>query len=90
MLGEAKRLERLVGDLLDLARLGAQDFRIDLAPVDLAALVHGAAAGVVDRAARPPASTSALEAPRAAGVDLRPTPLGCVRCWTGCSTTRCG
>jgi two-component system OmpR family sensor kinase len=43
MLGEAKRLERLVGDLLDLARLGAQDFRIELAPVDLVALVHGAA-----------------------------------------------
>lgn len=41
--GEAKRLERLVGDLLDLARLGAQDFRIELAPVDLSALVHGTA-----------------------------------------------
>ena len=43
MLGEAKRLERLVGDLLDLARLGAQDFRIDLAPVDLVALAAAAA-----------------------------------------------
>ncbi|MBE7189136.1 HAMP domain-containing sensor histidine kinase, partial [Jatrophihabitans endophyticus] len=30
-------------DLLDLARLGARDFRIDLADVDLAALVHAAA-----------------------------------------------
>jgi len=44
MLGEAQRLERLVGDLLDLARLGAQDFRVEFAPVDLTALV-GAAAG---------------------------------------------
>jgi two-component system, OmpR family, sensor kinase len=43
LLGESKRLERLVGDLLDLARLGAQDFRVDLAPVDLTGLVHGAA-----------------------------------------------
>ena len=39
MLGESHRLDRLVGDLLDLARLGAEDFRIDLRPVDLAALV---------------------------------------------------
>ena len=29
-------------DLLDLARLGADDFRIDLAPTDLVALVRGA------------------------------------------------
>jgi two-component system sensor histidine kinase BaeS len=43
VLGEAKRLERLVGDLLDLARLGAQDFRLEFAPVDLVGLVHGAA-----------------------------------------------
>ena len=39
VLGEAHRLERLVSDLLDLARLGAQDFRIDLRPVDLTALM---------------------------------------------------
>jgi len=43
VLGEARRLERLVSDLLDLARLGAQDFRIDLRPVDLTALVRAAA-----------------------------------------------
>jgi two-component system OmpR family sensor kinase len=43
MLGEARRLERLVSDLLDLARLGAQDFRIDPQPVDLTALVRTAA-----------------------------------------------
>ncbi|MEN3358224.1 MAG: two-component system, OmpR family, sensor kinase [Mycobacteriales bacterium] len=48
MLGEARRLERLVSDLLDLARLGAQDFRIDEQPVDLTALVR--AAGDVWRA----------------------------------------
>jgi two-component system sensor histidine kinase BaeS len=42
MLAEAHRLDRLVSDLLDLARLGAADFRIDPAPTDLAALVRGA------------------------------------------------
>lgn len=42
LLGEARRLERLVSDLLDLARLGAQDFRLDLAEVDLDDLVRRA------------------------------------------------
>jgi two-component system sensor histidine kinase BaeS len=42
MLAEARRLERLVSDLLDLARLGAQDFRIDRQPVDLTALARSA------------------------------------------------
>lgn len=42
ILDEARRLERLVSDLLDLARLGAQDFRIDLARIDLAELVRHA------------------------------------------------
>jgi two-component system OmpR family sensor kinase len=42
MLAEAGRLDRLVSDLLDLARLGAQDFRVDLAPVDLTDLVRRA------------------------------------------------
>ncbi|HEY2174951.1 MAG TPA: HAMP domain-containing sensor histidine kinase [Mycobacteriales bacterium] len=44
MLAEARRLERLVSDLLDLARLGADNFRIDLAPVELTALVRHAGA----------------------------------------------
>jgi len=43
MLGEAHRLERLVADLLDLARLGAQDFRIDVTLVDIGALASSAA-----------------------------------------------
>jgi len=43
MLAESARLERLVADLLDLARLGAQDFRIDVTWVDLGALVADAA-----------------------------------------------
>lgn len=36
---EAARLERYVGDLLDLARLSADDFTIEVAPVDLGRLV---------------------------------------------------
>lgn len=41
---EASRLERLVSDLLDLARLGADDFRLDITNVDLTTLVEDAAA----------------------------------------------
>ena len=40
MLGEAQRLDRLVADLLDLARLQAQDFRIEPSIVDLTDLVQ--------------------------------------------------
>ena len=47
---EAGRLTRLVEDLLDLARLGADDFRLELAPTDLAALLDQAAAAWAPRA----------------------------------------
>jgi two-component system, OmpR family, sensor kinase len=40
---ESARLERLVSDLLDLARLGADEFRLDLADVDLVSIVRGCA-----------------------------------------------
>jgi signal transduction histidine kinase len=43
MLTEAHRLDRLVADLLDLARLDAQEFRIDLVDVDVLELAHAAA-----------------------------------------------
>jgi two-component system sensor histidine kinase BaeS len=43
ILDEALRLDRLVQDLLDLARLDADDFRVDLAPVDLGRVVSDAA-----------------------------------------------
>jgi signal transduction histidine kinase len=39
VLDEAQRLDRLVRDLLDLARLGADDFRLDMADIDLTQLV---------------------------------------------------
>ncbi len=40
---ESQRLDRLVTDLLDLARLGADDFRLDVADVDLVPVVRSAA-----------------------------------------------
>jgi two-component system OmpR family sensor kinase len=43
MLAESQRLNRLVADLLDLARLDAQEFRIELSTVDVADLARSAA-----------------------------------------------
>ena len=40
---EADRMQRLVSDLLDLARAGADDFRLDMSTVDLGGLVDEAA-----------------------------------------------
>ena len=40
---EAARLNRLVTDLLDLARLGTAEFRVEIVPVDLAAVFADAA-----------------------------------------------
>lgn len=37
---EAARLDQLVSDLLDLARLGADDFRLDITEVDLTGLMN--------------------------------------------------
>ncbi|GHH83647.1 two-component sensor histidine kinase [Kitasatospora indigofera] len=42
--GETLRLDRFLGDLLDLARLEAEDFRLDTGRTDLSALVAEAAA----------------------------------------------
>ncbi len=39
VLGEAQRLDRFVADLLDLARLDADEVRIDAVDVDMAALI---------------------------------------------------
>ncbi len=48
---ESRRLERLVGDLLDLAKLEARRFSLDLQPVDLGGSVAAAAAGFEPTAA---------------------------------------
>jgi len=39
IVAESARLERLVSDLLDLARLGADSFHLDVGPINVAALV---------------------------------------------------
>ena len=44
ILAETHRLTRLVTDLLDLARLDAHDFRVEIVPVDLHAVMASAAA----------------------------------------------
>ena len=49
---EAARLERLVADLLDLARLGADDFRFDAVDLDLGVVVEEAARVWAERARR--------------------------------------
>jgi two-component system sensor histidine kinase BaeS len=51
MLGEAERLTRLVDDLLDLARLGADSFPLQTARLDLVALLGSAATVWRDRCA---------------------------------------
>lgn len=48
----AARLDRLVGDLLDLAKLDANRFRLDLRRVDLSVLAGRTAAGLVPEAAQ--------------------------------------
>ncbi len=66
VLSEARRLDRLVSDLLDLARLGADDFRIDPAPTDLSALVRAA-----EQVWRPRCAAEGIEL----RVELPPEPL---------------
>ncbi|WP_018686586.1 HAMP domain-containing sensor histidine kinase [Actinokineospora enzanensis] len=70
---EADRLDRLVTDLLDLARLGADDFRLDLIPTDVVALTHDCAqvwsnrctaAGVRFALEAPPGPVMTLADPR--------------------------
>ena len=73
ILAESARLERLVADLLDLARLGADDFRFDAVPVDLRQLVDEAA-GVWGERCRRVGVRFAVERPRAA-VPVRTDPV---------------
>ncbi len=51
VLAESQRLDRLVSDLLDLARLGAQDFRVDAVDTDVGRLVAEASEVWRDRCA---------------------------------------
>ncbi|GAY09910.1 sensor histidine kinase [Pseudonocardia sp. N23] len=73
ILHEAQRLDRLVADLMELARLEADDFRVDMTTVDLVALLteaaavwraRCAAAGVDFRLDLPPAPVPVRADPR--------------------------
>jgi two-component system OmpR family sensor kinase len=75
VLAEAGRLERLVSDLLDLARLGAENFRIDFGWVDVAALVQQAAVVWGDRCAREGVPFHAEIAPGPVMMNSDPTRL---------------
>lgn len=70
---EAERLERLVTDLLDLARLGADDFRVEPAEVDLGELVRQAGAVWAQRCAEAGVQLSVQTAD--AGPVVRTDPL---------------
>ncbi len=72
LLTESHRLNRLVADLLDLARLGAQDFRIEPVEVDAVALCRDAAGVWAGRCAAAGIPFS-LQAPDAA-LPLRTDP----------------
>ena len=84
---EADRLDRLVGDLMELARLEADDFRLDPVPVDLAALAADAAPVWADalRRRRRPVRPADRPTARRSGS----TPGGCGRSSTGSPRTRC-
>lgn len=73
ILAESARLERLVSDLLDLARLGADGFRFDAVSLDLRDLVDEAAQ-VWDERCRRAGVRFALERPERA-VPVRTDPV---------------
>ncbi len=72
---EARRLERLVRDLLDLSRLDAHEFTLRPRPTDAAAVVRESAAGFVPRAGEL-GITLLVDAPEPIAADVDPDRLG--------------
>jgi two-component system, OmpR family, sensor kinase len=72
---EARRLERLVADLLDLARLDAHEFSLTPRPVDAAEVV-GEAVDAFEPAAREIDVELGVNRPSSAPVDADPERLG--------------
>jgi signal transduction histidine kinase len=72
---EARRLERLVADLLDLARLDAHEFSLTPRPVDAVEVV-GEAVEAFHPSARELGVTLAIDGPATAPVDADPERLG--------------
>ena len=73
MAAEARRLDRLVSDLLDLARLRADDFAIDCTDVDLTVMLTDAVDAWSGRCAR--ADVRLLPEPPAQSVMVRADPM---------------
>ena len=91
LLTESRRLDRLVADLLDLARLDAQEFRIDLARRRRSAQLCRDAGRVWSGRCAAVGVRFDLELPAGPpGRRSGPTRRGCGRCSTGCWRTRCG
>ncbi len=83
---EARRLERLVQDLLDLARLDADRFSLDLRPVDAAFVVRQVVDGFRPRPGSSVSTCSWLP-DRRAPCGCRPTPTASARSWPTWSRT---
>lgn len=85
---ESRRLGRLVGDLLDLAKLSAREFSLNLADVDLADAVEATAAGFGPEAERLGIALH-LDAPHLEAPHLRPErSTGRIRALSTCVPTR--
>ena len=99
IIAESRRLERLVGDLLDLTKLEAQQMSIALRPTDAAEVVATTAEGfrpaaartglhIVLHAARGRRTATAAPAPGPVP-RWRPTPTGWPSSWPTSSRTPC-
>ena len=86
ILVEARRLERLVRDLLDLARMRRSEFSVQREPVDLGAVARQAVAPARGRGARVRGRRSP---PSRASPGSRPTTTGCSRSRRTWSRTPC-
>jgi two-component system sensor histidine kinase BaeS len=71
LVAETERLDHFVGDLLELARLEADDFTIAHAPTDVAALLNEAATAWQARAAAAEVALAVVAAPATVRTDAR-------------------
>ncbi|GGM00030.1 sensor histidine kinase [Micromonospora yangpuensis] len=82
MLAEARHLDRLVSDLLALARLEAADFPLEPVPVDLAGLVADIGRNWADRYAAAGVPLRIDLPPPAEGLSAEDGPVGVVSAYT--------
>ena len=94
IIAESRRLERLVGDLLDLTKLEARQMSIALRPTDVAEVVTHDRRGVPAGRGQERACHCARRCPATTGrprrrprARWRPTPTGWPSCWPTCWRT---